>query len=79
MNITASVRINSGAALLLYLVNFQIMLLEAAKWPAVERLFPVAIGALTGAFAGFLVKRNSNNKLDLEAKLKTCPPGEDAK
>ena len=67
MNIKLRSEINSGAALLLYTLSFFALTTEAAFFPAVERLYPVAIGALTGAFGGFLVKRNSNNKIRLEA------------
>jgi positive regulator of sigma E activity len=74
-NVGFKVSINSGAALVIYLVQFQILIIEAAIWPAVERLFPVAIGALTGAFAGFLVKRNANNKLTSTAELEKIKSG----
>ena len=83
-NIGFKVSINSGAALIIYLVNFQLLVIESAYFPAVERLFPTAIGALTGAFAGFLVKRNANNKLanaEIIAQIKisgTCPSKEGA-
>lgn len=44
-------------------------------WPAIERIYPVAIGALTGAFAGFLVKRAANNKLESTAILEKIKKG----
>lgn len=75
LNIGFKVSINSGAALVIYLVQFQILIIEAAIWSAVERLFPVAIGALTGVFAGFLVKRNANNKLYNTAELEKIKSG----
>ena len=78
MNIKLRSEINSGAALLLYTLSF-FALTWMAHNAAVERLYPVAIGALTGAFGGFLVKRNSNNKIALEAdKSGVCDPGRGA-
>lgn len=79
MNITASIRINSGMALVLYILSLFGILFMVAYYPAVEKNIIGILTGLTGAFGGFLVKRNSNNKIDLEAKLKTCPPGEDPK
>jgi hypothetical protein len=35
---------------------------------SIESEFPVAMTGLTAAFAGYLVKRNANNKVDLEAE-----------
>ena len=74
MNISVKISINSGTALFVYLGAFFGLVLLAAHNPAIERLFAVALGGLTGAFAGFLIKRNSNNRIDLEAaKLKVVP------
>jgi positive regulator of sigma E activity len=75
LNVGFKVSINSGAALILYLVNFHLLTIEAAYSPAIERLYPVAIGALTGAFAGFLVKRAANNKLESTAILEKIKKG----
>jgi len=75
LNIGFKVSINSGASLVIYLINFHILTLEAAMWPAIERIYPVAIGALTGAFAGFLVKRAANNKLESTAILEKIKKG----
>jgi len=75
LNVGFKVSINSGAALILYLINFHLLTIEAAYYPAVAQLYPVAIGALTGAFAGFLVKRNANNKLESVAVLEKIKSG----
>jgi positive regulator of sigma E activity len=83
LNFEFKFSINSGAALILYLLNFHILTIESAYFPAIERLYPVAVGALTGAFAGFLVKRHANNKLENtqaieEMKIAPCKEGFDA-
>jgi Flp pilus assembly protein protease CpaA len=73
MKVNADIRvsINSGTALLLFILCFFALLLMEKQYPAVERVFAVALIGLTGAFSGYLVKRNLNNKIDLEAvKLK---------
>jgi hypothetical protein len=80
-NVDFKVSVNSGAALILYLINFHILTLESAYFTAIERIYPVAIGALTGAFAGFLVKRNANNRLlnteNIEKLKITAPCGKE--
>jgi len=62
-----AVSINSGAALILFLLAFFLLTFWAGGADRRERIYPVAVGALTGAFAGFLIKRNSNNKLEAES------------
>ena len=62
------VQLNSGAALVLYTISYFGLNFMAAFFSAIAQLYPVALGGLTGAFAGFLVKRNSNNKITLEAE-----------
>jgi positive regulator of sigma E activity len=62
------VNINSGAALLLYTFAYFGLNFMAAYYPAIAQLYITALGGLTGAFAGFLVKRNSNNKIELESQ-----------
>lgn len=66
LNIGIKISINSGTALLLFLVAF-FGLLWMGHNQAVERMFPVAIAALVGAFSGYLLKQNADNKLDVEA------------
>ena len=68
MNIKFKIEVNSGSALVLFLLAFFALNFQAAAYPAIAELYPVSIGALTGAFAGFLIKRNSNNKISLEAE-----------
>jgi hypothetical protein len=68
LNAKLNVSVNSGSSLLLYVLSFFALNFQAAYYPAIAELYPVAVGALTGAFAGFLVKRNSNNKITLEAE-----------
>jgi len=64
LNLTADV--NSGSALLLFIGSFFLLLLGVAVSPAVERSFIPALTGLTGSFGGYLVKRNSNNRITLE-------------
>jgi hypothetical protein len=68
INATMKVSINSGAALILFLVAFFLLLGFTAMFPAVEKNFVAALTGLAGALGGFLVKRNSNNKINLEAE-----------
>lgn len=67
MKFDIRIGINSGAALILFLVSFFLMLWMAQHHEAIERLYPVALGGLLGAFSGYLIKRNQNNKIELEA------------
>jgi uncharacterized membrane protein len=66
LNIVIKIDINSGAALLLYLISFFGLIFLVRHHAPVENVFPVASAALTGAFAGFLVKRSSDRKVGLE-------------
>ena len=71
-----NVSVNSGAALLLYIVSLFGILFMVAYYPAVEKNVIGIMTALTSAFGGFLVKRNSNNKISLEAdKAGLCTNG----
>lgn len=71
MNIKLCVSINSGMALIIYALGFFGMLWMAQNHPAIERMFPVALAGWTGAVSFFWIKRNSNNKINLETeKLK---------
>jgi hypothetical protein len=72
-----TVDINSGSALLLFVLSFFLLLVFVSVSPAVEKEFIPALTGLTGAFGGFLYKRANNNKNMLEetkAKLE-CTNG----
>lgn len=68
MKLKISVSINSGAALILFVVSFFGLVLLAAGSDKVVSIFAVALTGLTAAFSGYLLKRNANNKIGLEAK-----------
>lgn len=74
---TFKVSINSGAALLLFILAFFILLLGVAFFPPVEKNFIAAGTILVGAFAGYLKKRDSNNAktLDLDKAKLACDAG----
>jgi positive regulator of sigma E activity len=60
--------INSGAASIIYLVGFFGILL-LSKWISAVALNLIGIETIwTGGYAGFLVKRGHNNKIELEAE-----------
>jgi hypothetical protein len=63
-----AVSINSGAALLLFLLAFFLLTFWAGGADRRERIYPVAVGTLAGAFTGYLIKRNSNNKIEAETE-----------
>jgi hypothetical protein len=67
LNLTVDV--NSGSALLFFIGSFFLLLLFSELFPAVEKNFIPALTGLTGSFGGFLVKRNSNNKITLNETL----------
>lgn len=79
MKIQADIRIsiNSGAALVLFVLAFFGLLGLVALSPAVAGVYAVALGGLTLAFGGYLKKRDSNNKVALEAQKVElgCDPG----
>lgn len=68
LNIGVKISINSGTALMLFVTSFFGLVVLVAFFPAVERQFVAALTGLAGAFGGYLVKRNSNNKLALDEK-----------
>jgi len=80
MNITLKVSINSGMALILFLVAFFLLLLVVALFPPVEKNFVAAGALLVGAFGGYLKKRDANNAKALEAQKAglTADPGKGA-
>lgn len=57
------ISLNSGAALLLYISSFFLLFHWAGLSDRGASMYPVAIGALTGAFGGFLVKRHTDKKI----------------
>ena len=61
------ISINSGTALILFLVAFFLFLGLVAVSPSVEKNFIAGLGGLTVAFERYLNKRNNNNKMMLEA------------
>jgi hypothetical protein len=61
------VKINSGAAGLVWVVGFFAMLALVALSDAIAIVYPVALAGWTGGLISILLKNNSNNKLDLEA------------
>lgn len=71
MNITASFRvtINSGTALILFLLSLAALLVGVALSPAVASVFLEAGGLLTVAFGGYLKKRDSDNQINLKAGI----------
>ena len=62
MNITLKLTINSGLALIIFIPCFFGLVLLAGANPAIASIFPVALTGLTGAFAGFLIKRHAGDK-----------------
>lgn len=80
MNISIRISINSGAALILFLVAFFLLLGFVAMFPPIEKNFVAALTGLVGAFSGYLIKRNSNNVLNLKAeKAGVAETAEDGK
>jgi hypothetical protein len=80
MNLTVKVSINSGAALIIFIASFFILLLGVAFFPPVEKNFVAAGALLVGAFGGYLKKRDANNAKALEAEKLglTADPGKGA-
>jgi len=76
LNVGLKISINSGTALILFLASFFLLLGFVAKFPSVEKNFLIALGGLTGAFVGYLKKRDRNNVLDIEAKKIELSNGE---
>lgn len=69
MNINLKVSINSGAALILFLVSLAALLVGVAFSSAIAAVFLEAGGLLTVAFGGYLKKRDSNNQIALKAEI----------
>lgn len=68
MNITVKVSVNSGAALILFLLAFFLLLAGVAFFPPVEKNFIAAGTLLVGAFGGYLKKRSDNHVKDIEVQ-----------
>lgn len=61
------VKINSGAAGLVWVVGYFILLAMVALFDKIGAQYPVALAGWTGGLVSILLKNNSNNKLDLAA------------
>jgi len=69
MNINLKVSINSGMALILFLLSLAALLAGVALSSAIASVFLEAGGLLTVAFGGYLKKRDSNNQIALKAEI----------
>jgi len=67
MTLKINISINSGAALIIFIASFFILLAGVAFFAPIEKNFLAAGGLLVGAFGGYLKKRSDNNKIALEA------------
>jgi hypothetical protein len=68
INASFKISINSGAALIIFIAAFFLLLLCVALFPPVEKNFVAAGALLVGAFGGYLKKRDANNAKALELK-----------
>jgi hypothetical protein len=69
MNINLKVSINSGMALILFLLSLAALIVGVALSSAIASVFLEAGGLLTVAFGGYLKKRDSNNQIALKADV----------
>jgi len=69
MNLNLKVSINSGMALILFLVSLAALLVGVAFSSAIASVFLEAGGLLTVAFGGYLKKRDANNNISLKAEI----------
>ena len=69
LNLGFKISINSGAALIIFLLAYFLLLIGVAISSAVERQYIPALAGLASAFSGYLIKRNSNNKISANAEL----------
>jgi hypothetical protein len=74
----ANLQINSGMALILFVVCFFGLLWMARGHPEVAEVYTMALTGLLTAFGGYLVKRNSNNKIELRSQQIRGDADEDA-
>jgi hypothetical protein len=79
INAEFKVSINSGMALILFLLSLAALLVGVALSPAILSVFFEAAGILTVAFGGYLKKRDSNNQIALKAEIAglAADPGKD--
>lgn len=66
MTVNLEVKIDSGASLILYVLCYFGTIIAAAVFPDVMENITPLLTALTGAFGGYLLKKNSDNKLDVQ-------------
>ncbi len=69
------ISLNSGAALLLYVASFFLLFHWAGLSDRGTSMYPVAIGALTGAFGGFLIKRHTDKTAGLSNEVEKLKIG----
>jgi len=77
------ISLNSGAALLLFTATFFLLYYLAGTNQTLASLYPMALGGLTWAFTGFLIKRSTDKKVGYNAeieklKIVTAPEGKEA-
>lgn len=60
-------KINSGAAGIIWVVGFFVLLGLVALSKAIAAQYPIAVVGWTGGLVTILLKKNADNKLDLEA------------
>ena len=77
LNWSFRIKINSGVALVLFLIAFFGLLFMLPYFAAVEKNFVAAGTFLVGAFGGYLTKAHGDNKLDLEAAKANVGDGVD--
>jgi hypothetical protein len=69
MTLKINISINSGAALIIFIASFFILLAGVAFSAPIEKNFLAAGGLLVGAFGGYLKKRSDNNNIALKAGI----------
>lgn len=75
LNLSCRVVINSGTALLLYLMAFFGLTWMAQHHEAIERIYGLALGGLTFAFGSFLVRRTASDKTETAANIEKLKMG----
>lgn len=68
MTLNLKISINSGMALILFLLAFFLLLAGVAFFPAIEKNFIAAGALLMAALERYMNKRKDNNKLALESE-----------
>lgn len=64
-------KVNSGAAALIWVVGFFVIVVLIAVSAAIERQCVIILAGWTSGLITILLKNNANNKLDLEAAKAT--------